>query len=793
MKTTYRWIREYLGFDISPQEMMDKLTTIGHEVDSVTDLGLLGNPIRIARITCVEPHPSADKLSVCSVDDGSGKDAQVVCGAPNAAAGAVSVLARSGARLPNGTVLEHTKIRGVQSEGMLLALDEMGLGTDHSGIAILEPDAPIGEGYDLILDLEITPNRPDCLSVFGLARDLAAACGGKTSAPSGRFRESHQSAGELVDISIKCPDDCPRYTARVIQGIGVAPSPDWAQRKLLAVGLRPINNVVDATNLALMELGHPLHAFDYDRVGGRRVIVRLAEPGETMKLIDESELELAPGKDMVIADASEPIALAGVMGGFHSEVTGETQNILLESAYFNPTTIRLTARRHNASTDASYRFERGADPEGLVPALDRATALIVEWAGGTVAKGVVDTSPRPLGSKTLMLRADRACKVLGLDIPKTQIADLLAGLGFELQRTDEDILVVSVPSFRVDVSREEDLYEEIARLYGYDRIPSTMPYVQMDASPLSETIRLRRFLQDKLAAIGFHEAINLSFISEDDLAELGMADVKTLHLRNPMSREQSTLRPALAPSMVRNLVYNQNRGNTDLRLFEISRTFHPGEADVPYVEKEALILAMMGAAARPAWRAGSATVLDFYDLKGVLEAVLESLGVSSWQSQRGAPPFLHPGRSARIVVDGAEIGWYGELSPVQCERSDLSGRPLLAQLELEVLRPLIETDRKFAEIPRYPAIERDLALVVDRETPAARVEEVIRSTAGELLESLFLFDCYTGEQVATASKSLGYRAVYRHAERTLKDEEVEAIQARVLRALEGELGAMLRA
>ena len=794
MKITYRWMKEFLNFDISPREMIDRLIAIGHEVEEVIDLGLLDNPIRIARVTKVETHPNSENLTVCTVDDGGEEPATVVCGAPNVEEGMVSVLARAGAKLPDGKTLKRAKIRGVKSEGMLMALDEMGMGSDHSGIVVLEDDAAVGEGNDIILDLEVTPNRPDCLSVFGLAHDLAAAFGEKIYSWTPRLKETYENARDMISISVKCHEDCPRYTSRVLKGIRIEPSPPWLQRRLLAVGLRPVNNIVDATNLVLMELGHPMHTFDYDKISQQQIIVRMAGPGESIKIIDGSVLRLAEGKDMLIADADGPIALAGVMGGYDSEVNEETRNILIESAYFKPSTIRLTSRRHNISTDASYRFERGTDPNGVTLALERVASLIVELTEGTIAKGVVSSpTSRPAPPKTLMLRSDRACRFLGMDISRIAIADLLAALGFEMLRRDGNMLVVSVPSHRVDVTREEDMYEEIARLHGYDKIPSTLPYLPAAVNPLNETTRVRRLLQDHLAGLGFNEAINLSFIGENHLEELSMSAQGTLKLLNPMSRDQAILRPDLTPSILRNLQYNQNRGNSNLRLFEISRTFHFGDMADPCVEYETLILALMGTKSEAAWRETATGEWDFFDMKGILESLFEGLGITKYKfSDKNTPPFLHPGRSAQIKIGREEIGWFGELNPVQRQNLGLNARPQLAQIQIEPLRARINLDRKFQDIPRYPSIDRDLALLVKNEVPASEIESVIRAQAGDLLESLFLFDCYSGERVPEGMKSLGYRAVYRHHDRTLKEEEIEAVEAKILEALSKNLGATLR-
>lgn len=804
MKISYRWLMERLGRQIPPREAVDKLIMIGHEVEGELDLGLLDNPICIARVGKVEPHPAAateekvKNLTLCEVDDGSGEKLSVVCGAPNVREGMVSVLAKIGARLPGDKVIEESLVRGVPSQGMLLAFDEMGLGSDHSGIVELDDDAPVGEGFDLILDMEITPNRPDCLSVLGLARDLSAAYGRKVYFHPDRLQEIFESAHSFAAVFVNCFDQCPRYTARVIRNVKVGPSPEWLKRRLLSVGLRPINNVVDVTNLVLMDLGHPLHAFDYDKLEDHKIIVRLAEEGETITLLDDSVITLRPGQDMVIADAKKPVALAGIMGGRDSEVGEETKDVLLESAYFDPPTIRQTARHHRLSTDASYRFERGADPMMVQEALDQAASLIQQVSEGKIAKGFLDSQPPKESSRNLMLRPERACKVLGIELSRTEIADLISAIGCEIVRSEGEILVVAAPSYRVDIEREEDLFEEIARLYGYNRIPATLPYFPSRSVPPNPENTLRRRVQDMLAGYGFRETIHLSFISAEQMDLLGLSPEAAPRLMNPLSRELEYMRPDLTPSMLQALIYNQNRGNGNVSLFEVGKSFHLAEAGAerPYLERRKVMLAAMGDLDQPGWENRQPEKADFFYLKGVVQDLCHRLGIDSIALQKGGPQFLHKGRRALILCkregQAFELGWMGELSPFLREDMGFRNRPVLAELDLDVLLEVACDVRTFQDIPRHPGIERDLALILDESVPAAQVEKCIQETGGEWLESLFLFDCYSGEQVGAGKKSLGYRALYRHPERTLKDSEVDGVQKETLARLEQEVGATLR-
>ncbi len=793
MRVTYRWIQEYVKSELSPSEMAEQLVRIGHEVEDIIDLGLIDSTICVARINKCEPHPDADKLTVCKVDDGSGQEKTVVCGAPNARANIMGLFAPIGAVLPGGQKMKKAKSRGVQSEGMLLAPDEAGMGNEHKGIIEIEDDAlKPGDGYDVIYDLEITPNRPDCLSVWGVSRDLATSLGKKIFKPKNRLNESYDNVRDMALVSIKCPDDCPRYIARVIKEVQIAPSPMHIQNRLHALGLRPINNVVDATNIALMEYGHPLHAFDYDKITDHHVIIRLAEENEKINLLDESTLQLTK-EDMVIADPNGPIALAGIMGGAESEVTPKTKNILLESAYFNPTTIRKTSSKHNLSTDASYRFERGTNIQALSEAADYVAYLIQSTADGTLGRGSIDEFVKKPDTQSIMLRADRANAFLGTDISTTQMADILSLLGFDLVRSESDMLVLEVPPHRVDISCEEDLFEEIARIYGYGEIPSTLPYLMANEQPLNQEIAIRRLLQDQLVSLGFLEAINLSFMSEAQVTEIGLPTDGLLRLTNPMSAEQAILRPDLTPSILQNLLHNQNHGVEGTKLFEYSRTFLFGDMATPTVENETLVMGIIGKPQKSGWRDREDKKYDFYDMKGAVEALLESLGFTGLSLDRsGLPDFLHPGRAARIQEGDVTIGWLGEINPVYVEKLGFRDRPVIAEFIVEEMIPRINAERKVREIPRLPAIERDLAVVVSKSVPAQEIEQTIRKKAGPFLEELFLFDLYEGEQVGKGKRSLAYRAIYRAPDRTLTDDEIDQRQKAIIKALESDHGAKLR-
>lgn len=801
MRFNYRWLQKYIETDATLEDLLDAIMMCGHEVEEFYDLGALSGKIVFGEIKTLAPHPDADKLSLCTVDSGAG-DLQIVCGATNIAVGQKVPLAVIGASLPNGLKLKKTKIRGVESQGMMCAMDELGVGDDHEGIWIQPEDSPVGEPFDAVIDIKVTPNRPDALSLVGLARDLAAKTGGKLRLPEVKFSEASDAAADHARVVVEAKDACPRYCARVVRNVQVGPSPVWMQRRLESAGLRPINNVVDVTNYVMLELGHPLHAFDLDTLAKKTIVVRKAREGEKIPLLDETTVALDPD-DLLICDAGRPVALAGVMGGGETEITAGTTNVLLESAYFNPASIRRTSKRHDKSTDSSYRFERGADPEKLLNALHRAAQLIAELAGGEVLKGTIDITGKLPAREPIILRHGRLRALSGLaKITGREIADILTKLGFELQRVEEGEFVVTAPSHRPDIEGEADLVEEVARIYGYDKIPVALPVIPSAAVSLEPDRETADRVSDLLRGMGFCQAINLSFATSGANAVAGCPDDRAVVIQNPLVSEQEALRRSLVPSLLENAVTNQNQGVDSVRLFEVGRTYAwregdpagPGERDIETGVEEPLFLAALLMGATPAdWRGGGRDY-DFFDVKGVVEELLDRLGLQRVVIETAEDiGYLHPGRAAAFLKGGRRACWFGELHPAIARELGLRRRAFL--LEAPLSGPLVEARETatYRPLPKFPPSKRDIAVVVDRGTPVQDLERTVRSTAQELLAGLRLFDVYEGEHVEAGKKSVAFAMTFRAEDRTLKEDEVNEAFGRIVSALDKKHGAQLRA
>ena len=797
MNVSIKWLKEYVDFDLSPEGLAERLLMLGMEVESIKQLGEGLDRVVVGRINTVDKHPKADKLVLCNVDVGAGADAQIVCGAPNAREGLIAPVALIGAELPNGLTIKRAKIRGEESGGMLCSEQELAISEEASGLMELPDDmqigAPIVEALgldDVVLELEITPNRPDCLSMIGVAREISVAAGNPLKLPEVNVQQGTADIHNLTSVTIEAPDLCPRYAARVIQGVKIAPSPTWLQRRLEALGIGTINNIVDITNYVLMEYGHPLHAFDYHRLAENRIVVRRAEPGEKLKTIDAEERELTPDM-LVIADAENPGALAGVMGGFDSEITDQTVDVLLESAYFHPPSIRKTSKDLGMHTEASHRFERGADPEGVIPALNRAAQLIVEIAGGEICSGIVDAYPGKRGATNIKLRPERANFILGTEISENEMRDILTRLGFTVSDTFE----VTVPSFRPDVSQEIDLVEEIARVYGFDNIPTTLPRGDIPIPKVDPKENLRERVKTYLLQCGMMEAMNYAFYHRDvfDRIRLESTDPlrQAVQIANPLTEDQSIMRTTLLPSLLANAQRNRNHQINDVQFFECSKVFIPnGTGEYPNEpERVAGIIAgnlgagVYGDPLRPA---------DFFDIKGVVEGMIDRCGISDYTIVHTDHPAFHPGRRAEVRIEDKALCVFGEAHPEVLENYDLPHKAYLFELNFERLVSRVEPTKQFETIPIYPSVNRDLAIVLDADTPASRPTEIIKSAGGELVSGLHLFDVYTGEQVPEGKKSLAFAIEYRSAAETLTDEIVDRVHGAILEQLERELGATLR-
>ncbi len=804
MRFTVNWLKEYVDCDLEPAAIADRLTMLGLEVEAVEPLFPWLDRVVVARIVGVQPHAGADRLLVCTADCGGGREVSVVCGAANARPGLVTALALPGAGLPEGTI-RKARIRGVVSEGMFCSERDLGLGQDHGGIVELPADAPLGTPLrqylglvDTAIEIDLTPNRPDCASVVGVAREIAAVTGKRLRPP--QVAEAGLTGSDRFTVTVEEPAACPRYAARLVEGVRIAPSPAWLRHRLLAAGMRPVNNVVDVTNYVMLELGQPLHAFDFHRLAGGSVVVRYPRPGETITTLDGSERR--PEQDMLcICDAERPVAVAGVMGGADSEVTAATTSILLESACFEPVGIRRTSRRLGLSTESSYRFERGVDPQLAPRALARAVELILQTAGGEVVDGGFDVGggqipPPPF----IRLRVARVRDLLGIGIDRDRVAALLEGIGFACRPAGDDagLLLVQPPSFRVDIEREVDCIEEVARLVGYDTIPAAMPQVPLAAPEVRPERRLVQRLARLMGSLGFWEAVNYSFVdpAHADLLGLAAGDPARdqVRLRNPISEHQSVLRTMLLPGLVANAAHNANRQEGDVRLFEIGKVFFPRPDDPQPEERLELAAVLCGRRypQAPPLHFGDAPV-DFYDAKGVAEAVAAELRLTGVGFSPSDPPAYADGTQFLwLSAGGRRLGMVGRLAPQVAERFELRRELFFVILDLAALAAAPTAPLRFCPLPRYPAVTWDLAVVVDEGVPAGDIVAHVAGLGEELVERVELVDVYRGKPLAAGKKSVALSIRYRSRKGTLSDAAVGGTHRRLTESVLARFGAELR-
>ena len=782
--------------------MAHRLTMGGIEVGDVfTRGGWEGCVVGYVRAT--RPHPNADTLTLCEVDPGDGPPVEVVCGAPNVAAGQKICFARPGVTLMNmhsgrREELKPATIRGVVSEGMICSEAELEISDEHEGIIVLPDDAvagtPLDEALgDTFLELELTPNRGDCLSILGVAREIGAITGQPLRVPEIGYTEAGVSAETLARVTIEDPDLCPRYTASVITGISIGPSPQWLQERLNRAGLRPINNVVDVTNYVMLEFNQPLHAFDLDAVTDHHVVVRRASDGEEFTTLDGVKRKLSTD-NLLIADPAQAIGIGGVMGGANSEITATTTNMLLESATFHPLNNRRTSTDLNLRTEASLRFEKGLRPELAPIALRRATQLILETAGGEAAAGIIDVFPGGEDEvATVPLTVERLRQVLGMDLDIARAETVLASLGIVTRRTGADSLEADPPYWRSDIAIEEDLIEEVIRIIGYDEVPTTMLSSPIPYHRPNGMTSLKDGLRDALAAAGMQETISYPLVSAEDLDRLGAngesdGDTEILRVANPMSTEQDIMRPTLAASILNTLAYNRGHNDGGFRLFELGRAFIPRTAGLP-IEREMAAGVMSGPRYDANWLS-PAEPLDFFDLSGTLAAALDRLGIATSLESKDAPMF-HPGRCARVTAGAADVGVIGELHPDIRDAFGLGTDPVVYfEVRLDDLLEAGPDGGRFQSLSRFPAANRDLALVVPADVPAARVQALIERV--RLVERAELFDVYAGENLPEGTRSLAFRIRFRAADRTLTAEDVNRAVNGLTRALEREAGATVR-
>jgi phenylalanyl-tRNA synthetase beta chain len=799
MKVSLKWLKEYVDFDLPPAALADKLTMAGIEVKGWQATGGGWEKVVVGHILAINPHPNADRLTLPTVDLGA-EQQTVVCGAPNLKVGDKVAFARVGAELIDGHTgkaikLEAAKIRGVASSGMVCSEKELGISDSHEGILVLPADAPVGMPLadfmgDVIFDLEVTPNRPDCLSVIGIAREIAALTGQKVHLPDTNYDEAGTPIGQQLEVEIAAPDLCPRYSASLITGIKIAPSPPWLQQRLLAGGMRPINNVVDITNFVMLEYGEPLHAFDYTQIQGKKIIVRRAAKDEVMVTLDGNRRPLS--QDMlVIADTERAVAVAGVMGGIDSEMTEQTTSVVLEAANFNPASIYNTGYTLGLPSEARTRFERGISPELTVPALRRATKLIIELAGGRAASGIVDAYPGRQEPEPILLSTKEVKRLLGVDFSIKQMEEALTSLGFDCQPKSASEIKATAPYWRSDISLMEDVVEEVARVIGYDRIPVTMPTGAVPRQYPAPILGFKERARRGLTGYGFYEVISYSLTGLDLLNRLmpeqHPLEPEPLRVLRPMSAEQEYLRPSMRVNLLAALEANRRHEEGAIRLFELGRVYLRRPNRLPD-EPEMLCTVMAGPRSDKSWHGGNEPV-DFFDAKGVAEGLLGWLGVAA-DFTPGDDESLHPAKQAAIVIEGKKVGVVGEVHQKVAEAFELAEPVYLFELNLAELLPFTLEHRLYQPVSRFPAVVRDIALVVDSSVSHRQVVDIV--TGFPLVAQVALFDLYTGGKLPDGKKSLAYRITFQSPSKTLTDEAANSVLKNILKRLTKELGATLR-
>ncbi|MEX2460288.1 MAG: phenylalanine--tRNA ligase subunit beta [Paenibacillaceae bacterium] len=818
MKVSYQWLSEYVdlsGFTAS--ELAEKLNRSGIEVDVVENRNKGVDSVVVGYVLTREKHPDADKLSVCTIDAGQSEALQIVCGAPNVAAGQKVPVALVGANLPGGLHIKRAKLRGVESQGMICSAKELGLNDRllpkeiQEGILILPPETPIGASVldvlaidDEVMELDLTPNRSDCLSMIGAAYEIAAILGREVKLPRTDLDGAEAGAApsgtktaDRICVSISAPELCAHYSARLIEGVQTAPSPLWLQNRLMAAGVRPINNIVDVTNYVMLEYGQPLHAFDADALDNGSIDVRLARAGEHIVTLDDVNRTLEPHM-LLITDGAKPVAIAGVMGGANSEVTAATSRIVLESAKFTGNSVRKTSRQLGLRSESSLRFEKEVNAENVIAALDRAASLIAQLTGGTVANGIVEALTTQLQPLQIELSLTKVNRYLGTELSLAIVESILQRLHFSYSLQGLDNILIQIPSRRGDITHDVDLIEEIARLYGYDHIPTSLMNGVTTPGSLTKEQSIRRILRQILSQSGLNEVITYTFTHPDQIRQFPgkYSTALPVALALPMSEERSALRTSLIPHLLDTAVYNRNRSTSDIAIFEIGKVFLAGEQQLTKLPEERLLLSILltGNVKATHWSGKSAKV-DFYDLKGVVEKIIGYLGIEGIEFIATRPQGFHPGRTADIHLHTAEgnvsLGTLGQLHPDLQRVHDLDDTYIL-ELELDTLSRYVSSAIQYVSLPRYPAIGRDIAVVVSAEIAVGQLQAKVKEIAGSLLESIQVFDIYTGERLGQGKKSVALSLVYRHAEHTLTDEEVVAVHSKVVEALELSFAAELR-
>lgn len=800
MLISNEWLKEYVTIDDSVSNLAERITRTGIEVDDLIDYTKDIKNLVVGFVKSKEKHPDADKLNVCQVDIGEDEPVQIVCGAPNVDAGQYVIVAKVGGRLPGGIKIKRAKLRGERSEGMICSLQEIGISSNYipksfeSGIYVFsEAQVPGTDALqalyldDQVMEFDLTPNRADALSMIGTAYEVAALYNTKMTKSETTSNELDLSANDELTVTIENEDKVPYYSARVVHDVTIEPSPIWMQARLIKAGIRPINNVVDISNYVLLEYGQPLHMFDQDAIGSQQIVVRQANEGEKMTTLDDTERELLTS-DIVITNGQTPIALAGVMGGDFSEVKEQTSNIVIEGAIFDPVSIRHTSRRLNLRSESSSRFEKGIATEFVDEAVDRACYLLQTYANGKVLKDRVSSGELGAFITPIDITADKINRTIGFDLSQNDIVTIFNQLGFDTEIND-DVITVLVPSRRKDITIKEDLIEEVARIYGYDDIPSTLPvFDKVTSGQLTDRQYKTRMVKEVLEGAGLDQAITYSLVSKEDATAFSMQQRQTIDLLMPMSEAHASLRQSLLPHLIEAASYNVARKNKDVKLFEIGNVFFAnGEGELPD-QVEYLSGILTGDYVVNQWQDKKETV-DFYLAKGVVYRVSEKLNLE-FSYRRADIDGLHPGRTAEILLENKVVGFIGELHPILAADNDLK-RTYVFELNFDALMAVSVGYINYQPIPRFPGMSRDIALEVDQNIPAADLLSTIHAHGGNILKDTLVFDVYQGEHLEKGKKSIAIRLNYLDTEETLTDERVSKVQAEIEAALI-EQGAVIR-
>ncbi|WP_062355286.1 phenylalanine--tRNA ligase subunit beta [Bacillus kwashiorkori] len=803
MLVSYKWLQSFVDLtNVTPEELAEKITRTGIEVEGIEQKSKQVQNLVVGHVLECEQHPNAEKLNKCLVDIGEEEPVQIICGAPNVAAGQKVIVAKPGARLPGNLKIKRAKLRGEVSNGMICSLQEIGIEgkvvpkefTD--GIYVLPEDSEVGSDAisllnldDAVLELGLTPNRADCMSMIGVAYETSAILSRPVQLPNIKKAASQEKASDYISVKVDAQEDNPLYTAKVIKNVKIGPSPLWLQTRLMAAGIRPHNNVVDITNYILLEYGQPLHAFDYDRFGSKEVVVRRANDGEKLTTLDDVERSLNK-EHLVITNGQNPVALAGVMGGADSEVQNDTTTILLESAYFSGNVIRKASKDFGLRSEASSRYEKGVDPNRVRAAAERAAELMAQYAGGEVLDGIVEFDVLSAESVQVHVELQKINQFLGTDLTVDDVTAILNRLQFPFEMNEENFNV-TIPSRRWDIHLPEDLYEEIARIYGYDRLPTTLPTSAQSAGGLSSYQHRRRIVKEVLQGAGLNQAITYSLTSKEKFDQFALTKKDAVELAMPMSEEHAILRLSLLPHLLDAISYNIARKNDNIALFEIGSIFLSKGANVQPEEREHLAGALTGLYVSNPIK-GEKVPVDFFVVKGILEALFMKFQVTDYiRFEKAEVEGLHPGQTAAITLNGETIGFIGKIHPEVEKRYDVNN-VFVFELMMEKLVNFNTTPLVYEAIPRFPKVTRDIAIIVDQGKPANELEIIIRGAGGKLLKAVHVFDVYEGDKMEEGKKSIAFSLTYFDPERTLTDDEVTKVHENVLKELADKVGAKLR-